>query len=136
MLSTVADTLYSKLFYPRDLFTRIQPISLTIFPCNKENFLYKGTELVNTIKNLQVLQVLVKKNPSRSKKIQFLVSFSVKTRLYTTCVVTNRPTQKSLIMAKYLVYIPHTSLAARVLVNVVTKRKNYYSVVRCSQSIY
>jgi hypothetical protein len=71
---------------------------------------------------------LLVKPSSRSKKIQFLVSFSVKTRPYTTCVVTNSPTQESLIMAKYLVYIPPTSSGNRVLVNVVTNRKNYYSV--------
>ena len=58
------------------------------------------------------------------------MSFLVQTtrRPYTTCVVTNRPTQESLIMVKYLVYIPQTSLGARVLVNVVTNRNNYYSV--------
>jgi hypothetical protein len=81
---------------------------------------------VYTIKNQQVLQLLVK-TPSLIKKIQFLVSLSVKTRPYTTCDVKNRPTQESLIMAKYLVYVPQTSLVARVLVNVVKNRNNYYS---------
>lgn len=48
MLSTVADTSHTQLAYARDLYTCIQPISLTISSCKKQNFLNKGTEVVYT----------------------------------------------------------------------------------------